>query len=816
MMKKCILMLFFLLLVNAAFAVDKPQIFMPYPIVFVSGIGTKLDADAGVKGSPSRTWPERRVFKELEKYFLLHPEVKESVDSKYDLTDESVIKNLEKLKEKPHLEFLFYDAREATLSTNADLLEKKINNMLGPEGGYYKPDTYTYTAPCATPKVILVCHSLGGLIARKMLVDNHDNIRDKVAAIFFIGTQQEGSPLGAVAYFLPKEIVALENDLKNIDNLIDGASYLRKRALINVRKKEDSKIIGNLLLMKWAERDDKVSVPIALSFSLPGLYVSTRDAEDNKQLSAVLPGGEWPGFEEIWGLPKVTEKGVVKGTLINSNTANRYKHTFEAYSFNGPFGTGVGARVVRAPELTYELSEGVFSNPVVDRDIGNVKAHAIAGNLDAVLRVGFCGIANSLMGWDNFNSLDYSCIEAGFWDGGDGFANLASQEAIVPAANVHEIPASHGAELNYPATPNIILQAIDDKPIVDDISIMKGWEVSIGPPTFNYVKVKVKDYLLADVEILEMMVNDKPVDLTSFLDTETQTYKPYFKYKKDFLKERTDTNAPLYHSSPPVIYSYLTLQPGEFWVRIDEPYIYSVFVKVKNAAGKESFKEIVPVYYAHTYRYGYAAGSSPQPISFSDISATAYDSFMSNKELNFTYGPSLFDFYLGVSAHSLGGPYEEGNQTQYSYWAEMEMYCSQWMGFKFHSPPDQIKPFKVRFDCYDWGHPGSSHTFNVLVYHDTSNNWPPAPDSNADRLLSTYTVIPLSSQYIDIDVDPQQDIGSNGYYVLQFRPDFAEYNCIPQPDPVTQEGQFDRLADISLYSGGAFSSNYLYIEVESK
>ena len=311
MIKKLILMLlFFLLLNNSAFGVDKPQIYTPYPIVFVSGIGTKNVADNS-NGSPSKRWPQSSIFQEFTKYFIFNGAAK---------YEDSPIGTLQ-LGEKSHLEFFFYDAQQNTLATNAKALQKQIDEILFGNSnvkGYYDTSTYTYTNPCSTPKVILVCHSLGGLIARYMLVhDDIYNMRDKVAAVFFIGSQQQGSPLAPVGYFLPKEIIALRADIRDMDSLIDSkkVKVCDIGALRDIQGQENKKIENNLHFMQWGESSE-------------GMYVSTRDKNDNEQLETALNGTKWLALFHKLLPPNVTEKGVIRATLINNPLPNIYNPTF--------------------------------------------------------------------------------------------------------------------------------------------------------------------------------------------------------------------------------------------------------------------------------------------------------------------------------------------------------------------------------------------------------------------------------------------------------------------------------------------------------
>ena len=147
------IILFFLLFfgyLSLAENTVKTKIYQPYPIIFVSGIGANPDSDA--KDYPANsTW--KYILSKYSKYFF----IESNEQSKY-------IHVFDKLKvskkELPHLEFLVYDGSEQAITTSALQLKDKVDNVLK---SYYTGE-YEYVYPCNKPKVILICHSMGGLI----------------------------------------------------------------------------------------------------------------------------------------------------------------------------------------------------------------------------------------------------------------------------------------------------------------------------------------------------------------------------------------------------------------------------------------------------------------------------------------------------------------------------------------------------------------------------------------------------------------------------------------------------------------------------
>jgi pimeloyl-ACP methyl ester carboxylesterase len=85
-------------------------------------------------------------------------------------------------------------------------------------------------------KVVFVAHSMGGLILRKYLLDNREQIQDKVAMMFFYATPTDGSELATIAQKFSNDpqirgLVPLDADeaLQSIQSGWFGAKTLSKK-----------------------------------------------------------------------------------------------------------------------------------------------------------------------------------------------------------------------------------------------------------------------------------------------------------------------------------------------------------------------------------------------------------------------------------------------------------------------------------------------------------------------------------------------------------------------------------------------------------
>ena len=806
-----ILLTAYIFAANSLFAAEKPQKYMPYPILFVSGIGTINKADT-TDYSPSARWSSSSIYQEFMKYYLYNPSKPDSLIPKYEFIGTIDPES----KEKPHLEFLFYNAREAPVDVNARILKKEIEKILDRKGGYYDEDKFTYTEPCSKPKVILVCHSLGGIIARYMLVQNIDNIRDKVAAVFFLGTPQLGSPVSVMGYFIPKEIPYLVKDIKNVEDTLRDENftdrYWDKLNLELMRDKECTRLEGDLKFIKWAETTGE-----------GGLNTSIHDYSDYRQILGAIQTIQDDRYRiKLMSLldqiPFVSQKGAVLATLIPDPRANIYRRKFYLQDL-----TNITTPMVRyVPEdkdLYYDISkEAVLAN--LSTEVGIDKVYSIIGTESYWLKFGLEQTALYYMEGE-FDINDYSVEGNHLWEDGDGVISLESQGLIgIPSMVKSEharvkwkgIPAPFiCGEPDHPSTPNIILQAIDDKPVIEDVRIVISFTPT-GSPEKSYFIVKAKDYLLADIEF-ETSLRYADENASDYYDPVSRTYRPYFKFGKDFLKERTDTTVTIRDING--LEAPLKLYPGEFYLKIPGTLswtYYFQYLKLKNPAKKTALCTINYRNYgnrgATIYKKGragesrlgiygdplmwYYGGTLARP--YEDLRWQAYNEFVSSPLL-FTY-PSYCDIGARLAAWGEWNAYNSnsgyvGIPDHADRGAEISMEISNFINipsYKAYADPDSAIRLAKFIGYLDKEVKGNGTDFTIFVSRDSSNTWPVTLSSSGDiPLFAINTANYKNGALFETTIAPN-NINPYGNNVWQSTSDIptpstSQGNCIPESVP---------------------------------
>ena len=361
----------FLLFLQSAHA-DKEERYVPYPIIFVSGLGTSNIINDS--HSPANTW--NYLISSYEDYFVNSDETSKYLDS-----SPGVLKN----GEEPHLEYFIYDSNSG-IEGNAGLLARYIEKVLS----RYYPDTYRFSEPCAETKVIIVAHSMGGIITRYMLTDytQAEDMRGKVDSVFLLGVPHLGSPLATIAYLALDESNKLDVKLNKIKqakltqmNLLQ--KYLLADLLLKIRRKRD----GNNFLK-------------------------------NKTLNFLNIDIDGAGLEDL---------------LIPRSDACSYSHTFRGRFLGRSVGTPVSSTYDYSKQFLFNLSSNL-----------NVPVYSIIGN-DTIMRIRYYFfLVEGGATFPEFNSNDYTCIQHGYYDDGDGVVSLSSQsETNGEKFNITSIHISH-------------------------------------------------------------------------------------------------------------------------------------------------------------------------------------------------------------------------------------------------------------------------------------------------------------------------------------------------------------------------------------
>lgn len=665
------------------------NIYYPYPIIFVHGINSSIATWNYTKG-------------ELEKYFKDQSSYKYFHDSKQDYF--------------PDCDYGFMN--NGDIRSIAWVLKASIDDAIK-------------ELPDGQKKVIIVAHSMGGLVVRSLLKQLPD-YQSKIDRVVFIGTPHLGAP-SASALWILKELneATLDDIVTKYSKFYSASAFTGFRYKpINYSPSLFSSITSRLITLKtniaMLLKLTKIKGPDPDGIALEEL----RLAGDVNYHTTIVDFSLFQFIREDISLGHLGNEAFLGQNYLN-----------------------------------------VHSNYKTVRGINNFTGKILAFGIDQLLddfsnNFAFPVLNGELQSLENARNI------------GDGIVTKSSQEGIGSADYVvnafhFDLPISRNEETEQYQT---ILQAIDDAPVIESAYFVKSYPTS-------YVVIKVKDYLLADIEIADMRVDGQAVDLNKFKDTITGTYKPYVKFGKDkeFLKEREVTLSG----------QKINFKPGEFYVPITSPSNYdahAIYFKFKNPANKEAEACLYLPAERRITKYGYTCTGSRlgNKDDWVGIRQAAYNNFnhADKKIVNGAYGIRR-NSYIGGRFYN---PPHYTSDTGWYWEAYMDMTYSSWLNFDLNLSNKNIKQAKFIYNFYkDLKETGKD--FNIFVLRDSSNTWPPAENSSGDTLLfelNTSTLPDFGQKKIDlqktIDI-PLEHINPLGYNVWQIKPNPAlpEDNYIPTP-----------------------------------
>ncbi|MFH1317492.1 MAG: hypothetical protein ABIH71_00555, partial [Candidatus Omnitrophota bacterium] len=331
-------------------------------------------------------------------------------------------------------------------------------------------------------KVIVVVHSMGGLVTRSLL-KQYPEYQDKIERVVFIGTPHLGSPLASSLWIL-KEL-NLNNDL-----IAKYSSFYSVAAFTGFRFKQVG--ASPYVFSAIASKLIKLKASIALLLKTIKLIPSLPDPYGIALEELRIPG-------EVDYNAVITDFSPVGFVEVDISRSHTGADTFLGQdNLCNP----INYKIVRGVNYGWFYKDLTWlMNCLLDTFGNNFTFPILNGEVQSL----------------------NNCKNTG-----DGIVTKSSQEGIGPAD--YTIDAFHTDETKDWQT---ILQAIDDAPVIE----------SVRRTGFKFA-IKISDYLLADIEIAEIKVDDNLVDLSSiygmneFYDESSGKYKPYKKYGEDFLKER--------------------------------------------------------------------------------------------------------------------------------------------------------------------------------------------------------------------------------------------------------------------------------------
>jgi len=479
-----------------SYSAHAAEIYVPEPIIFVHGLS-----------SDETVWDSTKS--ELRKYFI--DEQTGVPKYEYKVSDEKSY--------FPHCDYEIINTGDIS-SIALGVLKRSIYNGLE-----NIPDEYP------NKKVIIVAHSMGGLVTRSLL-KQQNNFQNSIDKVIFIGTPHSGSPYASVLWLL--------NKVKN-----ETLPPLIKENYLYTAIPAFS--LSNFF------NSDRLAY-LSLGSNLLARYFTINMFCIFANLAGTDPGS--PAIDQLRLDSDVTYASTIYGISpgkVKSVQINVLCDGTDAFTSD--------ANNNLAVPNSYET--------IIAQNISPTKT------VFAVKELLKCGDAFIFPSGESLDNV--------YVNGGDGIVSLGSQARL---GNVG-VPLTDVSHIEEPGQTQAFLDAIDDSLVIETMYVVSADKTANSATYPVYIVAKVKEYLLADVEISSIIVDGVFIDpslLSEFFNPSDGTSKPYYKFNKNFLKERPDTNLRDKDNSP------ITLYPGEFYFELDlqGDSKHNITLKMKNPAAKES------------------------------------------------------------------------------------------------------------------------------------------------------------------------------------------------------------------------------------
>lgn len=505
----------FLVIANLIFIrlANAEQLYYPYPIVFVHGINSSDGMWVNVRDN-------------LRQYFRTAQGIGE-----YKYPSQTSEKNY----------FIGCDYKGQNNGLIRNIATRQLQQAIKDALSYYPPEI-----PENERKVIIACHSMGGLVTRSLLTEI-PNYKDKIYRVVFIDTPHLGSPYASVLWLL-NEIRAGNAEIDSPIKNITYHSYTAFSPLLFAGKEviENASICAKIF-----------NTQVHIKLLLAPLDFS----------------GPYPRGDAIRDLrtPAFTSYKATYSGFLSNLTVTLYKD----YAANDTF---LGQNSLAVP-VDYKVITG-----------SNHAGYQITlWSVDKLLKFSSPFTFSPLAG--ESQSLDNAIFN------GDGIVTMSSQKTVDGTVRAdYQVNGFHVGVADNAI--NETLQALENQPVIESVRVIpEDWNAITtnwwNSSQWYYLIFKVKDYLLADIEIESLTLDGGDIVPSSFNIGGIK--KPYNSLGKRFLEERDcDKEGVEFAKYKDILgdEKSLHLMPGEFFIKTKIPLnAQSLYIKIKNPAAAVASQE---------------------------------------------------------------------------------------------------------------------------------------------------------------------------------------------------------------------------------